>query len=479
MVCNMREFSCEQERTICRMLLDLEEGFLAHNILMQDSARPVFPNEHDIVLLVPWAAYTIESKRVKFKYVNLPGNSPAEWADQRPMWGRSPRKAVYLPGRENPLHTAWKKAQILRSHYIKKKLKEYPVYGLVVFPDWTIIESGDREDVLGLRACNIGRLMTLLEADRAAHRDRLYDVSSLRTVFEELEALPAELEPPYTIERLEFLRRREAYSEPGCPVPVDCYEGRDMVTGFDAEIRVYDTRRISEDTERFFRRVRRRMQALTVAADPNVIQVLTMARWPDADVVAYQAYKGESLRQAVRLRGRLDIPLAFTVIFHLASTVERLHSRPKPVMHLDIRPEHVLVAEGLESHEGKEHVLSGLTNPQLSDEVLTATVYKEPFDASFVAPGLREGLPGEKRDPRNDIYSLGAVLAYCIMGERQYLDALGLANGIVVKIAPATGSRDIDRFIETATHPRKELRHRNVQEFLNTLNALRLMFRAA
>jgi len=472
-VCNLREFSCEQEKMICRMLSELEEGFLAHNILMEDPARPKFPNEHDIVLLAPWAAYSIESKRVKFKYVNLPGNGPAEWAEQRPKWGRSPHKAVILPGRENPLHTAWKKAQILRSHYIKRKLRRYPVHGLVVFPDSTYVETGGKERVFGVRVCNVGRLPALIEQEKAEHRGRLYGPVELRPIFEELEALPAELQLPYVLERLEFLRKREGYIEPGCPVPVECYDGRDTVTGFAAEIRVYDTRRISRETESFFRRVRRRMQALTVASDPNVIRVLTMMRWSNADVIAYQAADGRPLRRVVERRGQLGIPLALSVIHHIASSVARLHSRPVPVMHLDIRPEHVLLAESLEQHEGREHVLCGLTNPQLGDDLLTATAYGDLFDASFVAPSLRGGLAAEKRDPRNDIYSLGALLAYCIMGERQYREALAVSNGIFVRIIPATGEREVDRFIQTATHPRKEIRHANIQEFMNHLDALR------
>src|ERR1019366_909498 len=71
-----------------------------------------------IVYLAPWAAYTIESKGSTFKYVRLPGNSPAEWEVERPQWGAR-GKLVYLPGRQNPLHIAWKKSQILLSNYVR------------------------------------------------------------------------------------------------------------------------------------------------------------------------------------------------------------------------------------------------------------------------------------------------------------------------------------------------------------------------
>ena len=468
LICNLLEFSNAQEEAIFRLLQNLPEGFLAHNILMQDPMRPMFPNEHDIVYLAPWAAYTIESKGSTFKYVRLPGNSPAEWEVERPQWGAR-GKLVYLPGRQNPLHIAWKKSQILLSNYVRKRLRDYPVYGIVVFPDHTTIESGGKENVFGIRACNISRMLPMLVEDRNNH-SRHFPLSGVKQVFEDLEALPSRLEPPFTIERLEFLSRRERYEEPGCPVPVECYDGRENITGIPAEIRVYDTQRIDLNTERFFRRVRRRLSALYSIADPNVIRILYMNRWPNADVIAYQAYKGETLRQAVQRRGKLDLPLALSVVSHVCSTVGRLHGLTPPIMHLDIRPENVLIGVDLEAHRGASHIVSGLTNPVLNDEVLTGVgEYKNAFDRSFVAPGVREPGSNERRDPRNDVYSLGALLTYCAMGESDYVSMVSGTEG--KRITPITSKTALDEVIRTAVHGRNEMRQPDANSLLHALMA--------
>jgi serine/threonine protein kinase len=469
LVCNIQDFTNAQEESIFRLLQNLPEGFLAHNILMQDPTRPMFPNEHDIVYLAPWAAYTIESKGVTFKYVRLPGNSPAEWELERPQWGTR-GKLVYLPGRQNPLHIAWKKSQMLLSHYVRKRMKDYPVYGLVVFPDHTQIDCGGKENIFGIRACNMSRMLPLLIEDRKNHH-RLYPLVSIKQIFADLEALPARMEPPFTIERLDFLHRRDRYDEPGCPVPVQCYDGRENITGMTAEIRVYDTQRIDHNTDRFFRRVRRRMSALYAIADPNVIKILYMSRWPNADVIAYQAYDGETLRKAVQSRGKLDPFLAASVVSHVCTTVARLHRLTPQIMHLDIRPEHVLVGSDLERHLGADHVLSGLTNPVLNDDLLTGIgEYKNAFDRSFVAPGVREPGRSERRDPRNDIYSLGALLAYCVMGERDYFRMVDLTEGI--RIAPNTSDDRLNNLILTATHGRNEMRHDDASSLSAALSVL-------
>ena len=463
---NLSPFTCTQEEAIVRSLQELgTDGFLAHNILMTDPGLPRFPNEHDVILLLPWAAYTIESKKTSFAYVKLPGNSPPEWYNERPTMGRSKDRAHLFPGRENPLHIAWKKAAVLRSQYVvgHPALRSYPVQAIVIYPDSTTVETSGKETVCGIRVCNLREIKQLVMADRSTFK-QAFPLDALEALFRQLEALSPELSH-FVVGRIEFGPRNEKLREPGCPVRVDCFDGKDVLSGRSLDVRVYDMSFPEDATRRFLRRFKRRTAALLKLQDPNVVRVIDAQPYPDCMIVAYDHYDGyHTVREAVLVRGTLEIDVAVSFISNLASTIDRLHT--SNVIHLDIRPENVLVGTRLEHHRGRDHVLTGLSNPHLRDDLVSALVYGNDFDASFVAPGLREPGPNETRNRTNDIYSLGALLTYCIAGEERYRSSL-----VSRKPVPDTGNKELDQIVRTATENRTELRYRSVQHFTAALRA--------
>jgi hypothetical protein len=95
-------------------------------------------------------------------------------------------------------------------------------------------------------------------------------------------------------------------------------------------------------------------------------------------------------------------------------------------------------------------------------------VYKNSFDESFAPPELRGPRHEDRGKPSVDVFSLGAVLAFCVMGEDYYRTRI--VKGIVV---PDTGSKVLDGVISTATAYRSAQRYQCATEFGAAVASLR------
>jgi hypothetical protein len=465
---------CPQERRIVTLLQqDLAvDGYVAQNILMPDKEYPKMPNEHDIVLLVPWGAYSIESKRTEgVERLKLNGNNPDEWkrakwliGDDQGQWHRDPCN------RRNARWTAWHKSQILHSFIrgVDRELSRLPVQGVVVFSDSTDIEASPNDSGVGGRWCKVETLIDLILQDRREYTGQLFDDRALRAVFEKLEGLPSEIGPGTTIHYSRLLGRRNEFLEIGCTIPVLCYDSVHELFEDPLETRIYDLTQLDRTNARFLVRMKRKLKALDRAEDPNVIRVRDIHEWMEGYLVSYEVFDGLALRSHMKdyssgLPRRLAIQLALNV----AGTVARLHGRRQPILHLDIRPENVLLARGWNSDGGKNHKLQGFTSARLNREEITPMQSLGAFGDSFVAPEIRQPSPDEIPDARQDIYSLGALLAYCLVGERAYNGALDERQ--VVRLA--TGDKNLDHVIRRAVAPDRLDRFRDAGEFVQVLGA--------
>jgi hypothetical protein len=464
---------CPQERQIVALLKGLStDGFLAQNILMPDKDCPKMPNEHDIVLLVPWGAYSIESKRTDgIEKLKLEGNNPDEWMRARWLlggrqggWHRDPN------GRRNARWTAWHKGTVLLSFIqgANRALARYPVQGIVVFSDATEVVASPNDSGIGGRWCQVSTLVDLIKQDCREYTGAAYSAADLESLFKKLEALPTEIGPGTIIHDSRLMRKRDGFQEIGCTIPVFCYEGRHEIYRKRIETRIYDLNQLDQASRRFLMRMKRRLHALEEANDACVIRVKDHHEWMEGYMVSYEIFDGLPLRDVLReYPTGLPRSLALSVILHIAETVSRLHLRPQPILHLDIRPENVLLARKLEMHRGQDHKLHGFTNPRLNREDTSQAVSLGPFGDSFVAPEIRQPSEHEPPDCRHDIYSLGALLAYCLMGEAAY--SADLDDEHIIR--PGTGDRNLDYLISHAAARSRSDRFRDIKRFLRVVRA--------
>jgi serine/threonine protein kinase len=302
-------------------------------------------------------------------------------------------------------------------------------------------------------------------ADRCKYKGEQFQVQEFKRIFEALDALPQTLDTGYCVGNF-ALRKRIDVAEPGCPVRLDVFEGAETVSGEPVEIRLYDTAQRDEETRRFLRRIRRRLIGLRKAKDPHVVSIVGLLDLPEGLLVAFEKPRGSSLTDALHYRGKLPIALSVSLLEHLAATAGRLHERR--IFHLDIRPDFIILSNHLESHQGADHFLTGLTNPLIDEAIGSEVVYNNGFDESFAAPELRFARHEDRGRPAVDVFSLGSLLAFCVMGEDYY--RARVVKGIV---APNTGSRLLDGIISTATAYRSPQRYQSAVEFRAALAAVR------
>ena len=448
------------EGSVVRELSRLDEdGFIAHNILLPKVNDRYNPNEHDIVLLLPWAAYTIDAKEYEPGSYNIPGNSHVEWRKSSPEFTREDGKTKRLSHLPNPFHVAKQKASILHAKckdIDKKVLAHYPVQSIIVVPAQAEVTPNNQSHtqdgfVFNLRVLKLSELVDTIVADGKAHKGRTHTMNERRLIFEKLQALPQQLKGGISLCGIR-LGKQLNRSEPGCPVSMTAYEGVKDPPGVPVEVRIYRKWPWNDNSDRFLDRMERRMKALYEFPSRHVMHVLTFEELPDMVVIAFKRFDGETLAEL--LKGRKTLPVATVKSFlrHLANTVKELHRQN--IIHHDIRPEHVLVAPNLESHGGEKHLIAGLTSPLIDDRCLSTQVFGNDFESSFSAPEMRAHKHPHRGKPQNDIFSLGRLAAYCVLGDAEYrrrlrdgkIDLEGVDPHLAGIINHATQYRSSDRY---------------------------------
>jgi hypothetical protein len=416
------EFETDVLREVSRVPHD---GFLTNNVLLPNVSYRCFPNEHDALLLLPWAAYTLEAKGWDEGDYRFEGNNPIEWQRRRPIYNDGGRVRV-LTGFPNPFHVAYKKATVVHGilDRMGRGLEHYPVLPLVVLPDHCTF-TPDRHTAaaagggptLDLRIAHLGKLIGLLEDDARKYPDLRLGRGLLEDMLRTLETLPCKREQPMPLcgcVRIEEVVR----AEPGCPVRLRAYKGEQAVAGVDVEVREYLLWPFGDDTASFLEHARKRAAALMRVRLDTVMHFRHAEELPDRLVLVVDPLFGEPLETVVRQRGPLPIDLVRSLLQHLTSTVTALHEQG--IVHLDIRPEYVLLDPDLEAHGGRKHMLIGLTNPLIDSGKLSTAVFQNNFEASFSAPEMWQSGQIDRGLPATDLFSLARMAVYCLLGDTRY-----------------------------------------------------------
>ncbi len=188
------------------------------------------------------------------------------------------------------------------------------------------------------------------------------------------------------------------------------YRAEDVSLSRDVALKCIN-RSLAND-ESFLRRFRAEARALAQIDSPYIVQVHTLSRLDIGLVIVMEFVEGGNLHRVLRRDGR-SWRQALPLIRQMLTALEHAHS--SGVIHRDIKPHNILLAEGATNHGNRVKVTDfGLAKMNANggqSRTVTEGIYGS---INYMSPEQIEGL-GEV-DRRSDIYSLGMTLYEMLAG---------------------------------------------------------------
>jgi beta-lactam-binding protein with PASTA domain/tRNA A-37 threonylcarbamoyl transferase component Bud32 len=217
------------------------------------------------------------------------------------------------------------------------------------------------------------------------------------------------------------------------------------------------------DDSAFLDRFRREARAAAGIAHANVVMVYDWGETDDGTFMVLELIEGLTLRDVLRLRGRVSPGEALSLLGPAAVGLAAAHG--KGLVHRDVKPENLLLAD-----QGVVKVTDfGLARAAASS---TRTFGAEVLVGSphYLSP---EAVEGDVLDARSDVYSLGIVLFECLTGQPPYEGDSPLATAVqhTRRMVPAPSSlvpglpAAVDRVVLTATAPDPDDRYDDAAAF--------------
>jgi serine/threonine-protein kinase len=129
--------------------------------------------------------------------------------------------------------------------------------------------------------------------------------------------------------------------------------------------------------------------------------------------------EGSTLRDMLRVAGRLDVDVAMRLVQEIVAALEHAHDRS--VVHGDLKPENVLLTANGETRLTDFGGVSGAGSPggprSLASGSLASTDTGT-LSATTLAYAAPEVLSGTPPDETTDVYSVGVILFELLTGER-------------------------------------------------------------
>jgi len=163
-------------------------------------------------------------------------------------------------------------------------------------------------------------------------------------------------------------------------------------------------------------RLRREAEALGLAWHPNVVEVIDHGYLPDGTAyLVMELLPGESLASRLQSKGKLSTRELLPIAMQLCDALGAVHAAG--VVHRDVKPSNVYLAVDREDPAGPERVKLldfGIARVEWEETRITHT--GGPLGTTgYMAPEQEVGSP--EVDGRSDLFSLGAVIYECLVGE--------------------------------------------------------------
>ena len=160
------------------------------------------------------------------------------------------------------------------------------------------------------------------------------------------------------------------------------------------------------------KRFQREIQITSRLDHPSIVPLLDSGMAGDLAYFVAPFVEGESLRQLIRRRGKLEVDEAVEIAGQVGQALEYAHG--EGVVHRDIKPENIIVSEG-------QAIVTdfGIARSMDADQTTLTAVGVVMGSLYYISP---EQLVGSRDvDARADIYSLGCVLYEMITGRPPFL----------------------------------------------------------
>lgn len=223
-----------------------------------------------------------------------------------------------------------------------------------------------------------------------------------------------------------------------------------------------------KENEEFIRRFKVESQAAASLSHQNIVQVYDVGDEDGLHYIVMELLEGQTLKQyMIEKGGRLSWREAANFSMQICRALEHAHS--KHVVHRDIKPQNIIIAEG-----NKLKVADFGIARAANHSTMTTSLTSAVGSAHYLSP---EQAHGTYTDNRSDIYSLGVVMYEMFTGRLPF-DAEESLNVIMQHlhdepVAPCkineTIPRGIEAIIMRAMMKEPRLRYDNATQILEDL----------
>ncbi|MDG9669686.1 ABC transporter substrate-binding protein [Hahella sp. CR1] len=150
---------------------------------------------------------------------------------------------------------------------------------------------------------------------------------------------------------------------------------------------------------------------------PNVMHVIDFGNTDDGMMYLVVEYlRGENLSDLVEKRSGLPLENVVWLLEQIGAGLQAAHQMN--IVHRDLKPGNIIVARVSGDHSVAKLLDFGISKPLGEGDLKYTRLGMVMGTPGYLAPEQIEG--ARNIDKRADIYALGAILYYCITGERPY-----------------------------------------------------------
>ncbi|MER5760484.1 serine/threonine-protein kinase [Streptomyces sp. NPDC002082] len=188
------------------------------------------------------------------------------------------------------------------------------------------------------------------------------------------------------------------------------YQAKDLRLDRTVALKLIAPERVRDEV--FRRRFAHEARVAARIEHPHIVPVFEAGETDGVLYIAMRYVAGPDLRTLLGREGPLPVPTALRIAAQVASALDAAHEHD--LVHRDVKPANVLVAEGTDS-EHPEHIY--LTDFGLTKKSLALTGFTTAGEfvgtVDYMAP---EQISGRPVDGRCDVYSLGCVVYETLAG---------------------------------------------------------------